>query len=131
MGLETMGNNDEAAQAGNGSANAGLEQQSGSGHERRGSSDRRQSVLDQRCGLDRRRQNIPVAVERRSGQDRRRGPGIRRAEERRAAEEGEMTDEQFEFIKAVDKYKRLHSRPFPSLTEVLEIAKRLGYKKVT
>ena len=42
-----------------------------------------------------------------------------------------MTDEQFEFIKAVDKYKRLHSRPFPSLTEVLEIAKRLGYKKVT
>ena len=131
MGLETMGNNDEAAQAGNGSANAGLEQQPGSGHERRGSSDRRQSVLDQRCGLDRRRQNIPVAVERRSGQDRRRGPGIRRAEERRAAEEGEMTDEQFEFIKAVDKYKRLHSRPFPSLTEVLEIAKRLGYKKVT
>jgi hypothetical protein len=31
---------------------------------------------------------------------------------------------------AVDTYKRLNSRPFPSWTEVLEIVKQLGYRKV-
>ena len=69
-------------------------------------------------------------VDRRSGFDRRRGPGHRRTEERRAAEEGEMTDEQFEFLMAIDQYKRANQRPFPSWTEVLEIVRALGYRKV-
>jgi len=69
-------------------------------------------------------------VNRRSGWDRRRGPGRRRSDERRAAEEGEMTDEQFEFIKAIDQYKQVNRRPFPSFTEALEIAKALGYRRV-
>ena len=42
-----------------------------------------------------------------------------------------MTDEQFEFVMAVDTYKRLNDRPFPTWTEVLEIVKQLGYRKVT
>ena len=41
-----------------------------------------------------------------------------------------MTDEQFEFIMAVEEYRRVNKRPFPSLTEMLEIAKALGYRKV-
>ncbi len=41
-----------------------------------------------------------------------------------------MTDEQFEFIMAVDQYKKLNSRPFPIWTEVLDIVKTLGYRKV-
>ncbi len=41
-----------------------------------------------------------------------------------------MTDEQFEFIKAIELYKRANQRPFPSFTEVLEIAIALGYRKV-
>ena len=41
-----------------------------------------------------------------------------------------MTDEQFEFVMAVDKYKRANSRPFPTLTEILEVIKDLGYKKL-
>ena len=41
-----------------------------------------------------------------------------------------MTDEQFEFVLAVDTYKRLNNRPFPSWTEILEIVKQLGYRKV-
>ena len=69
-------------------------------------------------------------VERRLGLERRRGPGIRRSEERKSAEEGEMTDEQFTFLMAIDKYKRQNHKPFPSWTEVLEVVKALGYRKV-
>ncbi|MBN1816117.1 MAG: hypothetical protein JW828_02080 [Sedimentisphaerales bacterium] len=69
-------------------------------------------------------------VDRRIGLDRRRGPGHRRTEERRAAEEGEMTEDQFEFLMAIDEYKRANQRPFPTWTEVLEVIKALGYRKV-
>ena len=76
------------------------------------------------------RQNNEAMCDRRSGWDRRRGPGRRRSDDRRAAEEGEMNDEQFEFIQAVDQYKKANNRPFPSFTEILEIVKALGYRKV-
>jgi hypothetical protein len=69
-------------------------------------------------------------VDRRTGLDRRRGPGRRRNEERRSAEEGEMTEEQFEFLSAVNEYKRVNGRPFPTWTEVLDVMKALGYRKV-
>jgi hypothetical protein len=69
-------------------------------------------------------------VDRRLGLDRRRGPGHRRTPERRAAEEGEMNDEQFEFLMAIDQYKKANQRPFPTWTEVLEVIKALGYRKV-
>ena len=62
--------------------------------------------------------------------DRRRGPGRRRGEVRRAAEEGEITGELFEFIMAIDEYKRINDRPFPSWSEVFEIIQYLGYRKV-
>jgi len=41
-----------------------------------------------------------------------------------------MSDEQFEFIMAIDEYKRANSRPFPTWTEVLEVIKALGYRRV-
>ena len=69
-------------------------------------------------------------IERRLGLDRRRGPGRRISPERKAAEEGQMTDEQFEFLMAIDRYKRENQRPFPSWTEVLEVIKAMGYRKV-
>ena len=81
--------------------------------ERRNNNERRQSVVDRRLGLDRRR-----------------GPGIRLTDERKAAEEGQMSDEQFEFLMAIDEYKRKNQRPFPTWTEVLEVIKALGYRKV-
>ena len=62
--------------------------------------------------------------------DRRRGPGRRRGEVRRAAEEGEITGELLEFIMAIDEYKKINERPFPSWTEVFEIMQYLGYRKV-
>ncbi len=80
-----------------------------------------------RRGTDRRG---PAVVDRRLGLDRRRGPGRRRSEDRRSAEEGEMTPDQFDFLMAVQEYKRLNDRPFPTWTEVLEIVKAMGYRKV-
>ena len=41
-----------------------------------------------------------------------------------------MTEEQFEFLMAIDQYKRANQRPFPSWTEILEIIKAIGYRKV-
>lgn len=69
-------------------------------------------------------------VDRRSNLDRRRGPGRRRSDLRREAEEGEMSGELLEFVLAIDEYKRVNSRPFPSWSEVFEIIRYLGYRKV-
>ena len=69
-------------------------------------------------------------VDRRLGLERRRGPGRRLSDERKAAEEGRMSDEQFAFLRAIEEYKRSNSRPFPTWTEVLEVIKALGYRKV-
>jgi len=121
--------------------------------ERRKGDERRESVVDRRLGLDRRRSderrrgesdtNEKEFVERRSGEDRRqsvvdrrlgldrhRGPGRRRGDDRKSAEEGNMSDEQFEFLMAIDAYKKANTRPFPTWTEVLEVIKALGYRKV-
>jgi hypothetical protein len=94
-------------------------------------SDTENCFTDRRAvATDRRSNDRRANVDRRSDLDRRRGPGRRRSEDRKAAEEGQMTDEQFEFVMAVDQYKKLNSRPFPSWTEILEILKTLGYRKV-
>ena len=85
-----------------------------------------QHLIEQRSGTDRRRD----VVDRRLGLDRRRGPGRRRSDDRKSAEEGHMSDEQFEFLMAIDEYKRKNTRPFPTWTEVLEVIKTLGYRKV-
>lgn len=81
--------------------------------ERRTSDDRRENVVDRRLGLDRRR-----------------GPGRRRSDDRKSAEEGYMSDEQFTFLMAIDEYKKVNQRPFPTWTEVLEVIIALGYRKV-
>ena len=41
-----------------------------------------------------------------------------------------MSEEQFEFLKAIDEYKNKNQRPFPTWTEVLEVIKALGYRRV-
>lgn len=41
-----------------------------------------------------------------------------------------MTDELLEFVLAIDEYKRTNKRPFPSWSEVFEIIRYLGYRKV-
>ena len=103
--------------------------------------DRRQSVVDRRSGMDRRRQSAVESgytgperrvAERRSntGLERRRGPGRRRTDERKSAEEGEMTAEQFEFVMAIQTYKKVNKKLYPTWTEVLEVIRQLGYRKI-
>ncbi|MHC4106686.1 MAG: hypothetical protein ACYS7M_13780 [Planctomycetota bacterium] len=84
---------------------------------------RRQSVVDRRSGMDRRDHSGDTNLERR------RGPGRRRTDFMRAAEEGEMTAEQFMFVMAVDAFKRVNDKTFPTWTDVLEIVRKLGYRK--
>ena len=40
-----------------------------------------------------------------------------------------LSQEELEFVKAIEKYKKAHSQPFLSWTEVLRILKDLGYRK--
>ncbi len=48
-----------------------------------------------------------------------------------SARPDEMPPEVLEFIQAIDEYKRVHRRPFPTWTEVLEIVKTLGYERAS
>lgn len=86
----------------------------------------RRSVVDRRDGAG----GGPKKADGKSALDRRRGPGRRRTDYRRDAEDGHMNEEQLEFIKAVDEYKRVNARPFPTWTEVLDLILYLGYRKV-
>lgn len=83
--------------------------------EQRKTPERRQSVVDRRYEV--------------TGLERRRGPGRRRNDFVKSAEEGQMTPEQFLFVMAIDTYKRSNQRPFPTWTEVLEVMRKLGYRK--
>jgi len=87
---------------------------------------RRKSIVDRRTGLERREvRPAPKAT----NLERRRGPGRRRTDFMRAAEEGEMTQEQFMFVMAIDSFKRVNGLTFPTWTEVLEVIRKLGYRK--
>lgn len=108
------------------------------------------SVLDRRTGVDRREAAKMRAarlragsVEGQSGTDpsdedleqlvtgleRRRGPGRRLSDFTRAAEEGELTQEQFLFVMAIESFKRANDTMFPTWCDVLEVVRLLGYRK--
>jgi hypothetical protein len=90
-------------------------------------------VTDRRGGdrrsNDRRKRNIPVAVERRSGKDRRNQVERRRQVDPTTCER-DYNDDEILFMKAMDQYKRANRRPFPTWSEVLEVLHALGYRKV-
>ena len=88
--------------------------------------DRRLDRLDRRAGLERRHESADAAgytgpdrreaQERRgSGLERRRGPGRRLADDRKSAEEGEMNPYQFEFVMAIQTYKKINKPPLSHL----------------
>lgn len=82
-------------------------------------------VVDRRLGLDRR--SIEGASP--TNLERRRGPGRRLSDFVRDAEEGEMNKEQFMFLMAIDAFKRVNGKTFPTWSDVLEIVRKLGYRK--
>lgn len=81
---------------------------------------------------DRRKRTIPVATDRRRA--------INAAEKRRTSErrrlidpttcERDYSDEETDFMKSMDRYKRENRRPFPTWSEVLEVLRSLGYRRV-
>ena len=93
------------------------------------SSDRKgddtRSVVDRRSGLDRRLTQDGSDT----NLERRRGVGRRLSDFVRSAEEGEMSQEQQMFLHAIDTFKRVNGVNFPTWTDVLEVVRRLGYRK--
>ena len=105
---------------------------------RRGAEDRRSGKPGNYCGPERRgSRDRRVLRDRRTGDDRRTGFD-RRLDRRRKedqatfqkrVEEGDLTLEEIEFVRAIDRYKTKFNRPFPTWSEVLAIVKELGYTK--
>ena len=64
----------------------------------------------------------------------RRGSPRRKVERRRQIDpttcERDYSDDEIEFMKAMDDYKRKSGRQFPTWSEVLEVMRSLGYRKV-
>jgi hypothetical protein len=85
--------------------------------------------VTERRGNDRRKKQIPVALERRSGKDRRDEKGERRRQIDPTTCERDYTNDEIEFMKAMDQYKRDNRRPFPTWSEVLEVLRALGYRR--
>lgn len=84
-------------------------------------------VVDRRTGIDRR--TIAGAPQDPSNLERRRGPGRRLTDFIKSAEEGQMNREQYLFLLAIDTFKRVNHKTFPTWTDVLEIIRKLGYRK--
>jgi hypothetical protein len=82
---------------------------------------------DRRAEGDRRKVQIPVAIDRRKGERR---LGERRRQVDPTTCERDYTDEEISFMKAMEDYKAAFARPFPTWSEVLEVLKSLGYRKV-
>jgi hypothetical protein len=93
------------------------------------SNEQSSDASDRRTHGDRRKRQIPVAVERRSGRDRRQ-QGERRRQVDPTTCEKDYSDDEIVFMRAMDQYKRANRRPFPTWSEVLEVLRSLGYRRV-
>jgi hypothetical protein len=90
--------------------------------ERRAKKERRQSE-------ERRKENAPVAVERRKVE--RREKVQRRRQIDPTTCEREYNDEEIQFMQALEAYKRANGRMFPTCSEILEVVRDLGYVRLT
>lgn len=93
--------------------------------DRRRTDRRNGEVVDRRVGVDQRILDASDST----NLERRRGPGKRLSDFVRSAEEGEMNKEQFMFLVAIDAFKRVNGKHFPSWSDVLEVVRKLGYRK--
>ncbi|MEO2009542.1 MAG: hypothetical protein ABGX22_12775 [Pirellulaceae bacterium] len=76
---------------------------------------------------DRRQQELPVETEQRDGER-------RTVQRRRQIDpttcERDYSDDEIEFMQALDQYKRDNGRMFPTCSEILEVIRALGYFRV-
>lgn len=91
----------------------------------------RRNGKDRRAGGDRRKNDAEATGY--TGEERR-VSNRRKAERRRQIDpttcERDYSDEEIDFMKAMDTYKRRSGRQFPTWSEVLEVLKSLGYRQV-
>jgi hypothetical protein len=78
-------------------------------------------------GEDRRKEAVPVAVERRKLE--RREKVNRRRQIDPTTCERDYTPAEVEFMNAMNEYKRRSGRMFPTCSEILEVVQSLGYVK--
>jgi hypothetical protein len=88
----------------------------------------RRAGRNRRSSTDRRQKDVPVKVERRKLE--RRAKVNRRRQIDPTTCERDYTDDEIEFMQALDAYKRASGRMFPTCSEVLEVIRGLGYQKV-
>lgn len=89
--------------------------------------DRRKPTADRREGEDRRKSDQPVA------EDRRQAPRRKVARRRQIDPttcERDYSDQEIEFMQAMDAYKRSSGRMFPTCSEILEVLRDLGYQQI-
>jgi hypothetical protein len=78
--------------------------------------------LDEMNETGRRKDESPVAKERRK-------PHRRRQIDPTTCER-EYSDPEIEFMQALDEYKRASGRMFPTCSEILEVITKLGYRRI-
>jgi hypothetical protein len=89
----------------------------------------RRGKSDRRAKEERRKDNQPIAVERRLGE--RRVKVQRRRQIDPTTCERDYNNDEIEFMQALDAYKRASGRMFPTCSEILEVIRNLGYVRVT
>ncbi|MDP6443616.1 MAG: hypothetical protein QF805_07460 [Pirellulaceae bacterium] len=87
----------------------------------------RRNEEDRRDAEDRRQQDVAVADDRRQG-DRRKVQRRRQIDPTTC--ERDYTQDEIEFMHALDEYKRASGRMFPTCSEILEVIRGLGYAKI-
>jgi len=88
----------------------------------------RREKSDRRKDNDRRGKSVPVAAERREGP--RREKVSRRRQIDPTTCERDYSDDEVEFMNALNDYKRTSGRMFPTCSEILEVIRKLGYQKM-
>ncbi len=90
-----------------------------------------EAALPDSANSERRKRNIPVATDRRAKNA---AEARKNSERRRLIDpttcERDYSDEETDFMNAMDRYKRDNRRPFPTWSEVLEVMRAMGYRKV-
>jgi hypothetical protein len=79
--------------------------------------------MNRRQPSERRKSATPVTVERRKTQ--------RRRQIDPTTCERDYSNEEIEFMQALDEYKRKSGRMFPTCSEILEVVRAMGYERRT
>ena len=91
-------------------------------------------VSERRVNERRQQEDRRVELDLESHQVERRRSSRRKVERRRQIDpttcERDYTDDEIDFMKAMDIYKRRSGRQFPTWSEVLEVVRCMGYRKV-